>query len=176
MENSLVKKGEDICRTIDHLLDEDNKFIIDKTILYCKYCLRLNKDEVNSLAKNFYEECEDYLEKFNIKNKLEIESIEKQFITSYQSNLASEGKEICKEVESQFDDYDLFKMEKAYNYSNFLSYLTGVDPKLYERCQKYKSDFRNLNNYKKNFYNDIEFERKEKQELIDMGNMRLKGI
>ena len=63
MEDSLVKKGEDICRTIDHLIDEDNKFIIDKTILYCKYCLRLNKDEVNSLAKNFYEECEDYLKK-----------------------------------------------------------------------------------------------------------------
>ena len=67
-------------------------------------------------------------------------------------------------------------MEKAYDYSNFISYLRGVDPKLYERCQKYKSDFRNLNNYKKIFYNDIEFERKEKQELIDMGNMRLKGI
>ena len=67
-------------------------------------------------------------------------------------------------------------MEKAYNYSNFISYLRGVDPKLYERCQKYKSDFRNLNNYKKIFYNDIEFERKEKQELIDLGNMRLKGI
>ena len=67
-------------------------------------------------------------------------------------------------------------MEKAYNYSNFISYLRGVDPKLYERCQKYKSDFRNLNNYKKIFYYDIEFERKEKQELIDMGNMRLKGI
>ena len=61
MENSLVKKGENICRTIDNFIDEDNKFIFDKIILYCKYCLRLNKDEVNSIKKIFYEECEDYL-------------------------------------------------------------------------------------------------------------------
>ena len=95
MENSLVKKGEDICRTMDNLIDEDNKFIIDKAILYCKYCLRLNKDEVNSLEKKFYEECEDYLKKLesNINTRLETEQIEKQFINSYQSNLASEGKE-----------------------------------------------------------------------------------
>lgn len=112
----------------------------------------------------------------NLNNGLEIEQIEKQFITSFQSKLASEGELICKEIESQFDEYDLFKMEKAYNCSNFISYLRGVDPKLYERCQKYKSDFRNLNKYKKNFYNDIGFERKEKQELIDMNHKRVKGI
>ena len=99
-----------------------------------------------------------------------------KFINTYQSKLASEGKAICKEVESQFDDCDLFKIEKAYNYSNFICYLRDVDPKLYERCQKYKSDFRNLNNYKKIVYNDIEFERKEKEKMIDMRNMRLKGI
>ena len=112
----------------------------------------------------------------NLNNGLEIEQIEKQFITSFQSKLASEGELICKEIESQFDDYDLFKIEKAYSYSNFISYLRGVDPKFYERCQKYKSDFRKLNEYKKNFYNDIKFERKEKEKMIDMGNMRLKGI
>ena len=62
MEESLIKKSEDICRTIDHLIEEDKKFIIDKAILYCKYCSRLNKDYVtNSVGSNFYKECEDYL-------------------------------------------------------------------------------------------------------------------
>ena len=62
MEESLIKKGEDICETMDHLIVEDNKFIIDKALLYCKYCLRLNKDYVsNSVGSNFYKECEDYL-------------------------------------------------------------------------------------------------------------------
>ena len=76
MENSLVKKGEDICRTIDNFIDEDNKFIIYKAILYCKYCLRLNKDEVNSLVKNFYEECEDYFKKFeNYFNKMDMRNM-----------------------------------------------------------------------------------------------------
>ena len=76
MENSLVKKGEDICRTMDNFIDEDNKFIIDKAILYCKYCLRLNEDEVNSLVKNFYEECEDYLKKIeNYFNKMDMRNM-----------------------------------------------------------------------------------------------------
>ena len=62
MENSLIKRGENICRTIDNLIDEDNKFIFDKAKLYCKYCLRLNKDYViREVDENFYEECEDYL-------------------------------------------------------------------------------------------------------------------
>ena len=180
MENSLIKKGEDIYNVVEQIFGfDEKKDLIEKYKFYCKYLLSLNKDYVNnSFVSNFYEECEDYCKELqsNSNDGLENEQIEKQFINNYQSNLASEGKEICKEVESQFDDYDLFKMEKAYNYSNFICYLRDVDPKLYERCQKYKSDFRNLNNYKKIFYNDIEFERKEKEKMIDMGNMRLKGI
>ena len=105
-----------------------------------------------------------------------MEQIEKQFITSFQSKLASEGELICKEIESQFDGYDLFKLEKAYNYSNFIICLRCVDPKFHERCQNYISDFRRLKEYKKNFYNNVNFERKEKQDLFDMNHKRVKGI
>ena len=45
-----------------------------------------------------------------------MEQIEKQFITSYLSILAKEGKEICKEVESIFDDNDELMKEKANTY------------------------------------------------------------
>ena len=55
------EKSKNIFGTIDNLIDKDNKFITDKTKLYCEYCLRLDKDNVNRIAENFYEECENYL-------------------------------------------------------------------------------------------------------------------
>ena len=71
-----------------------------------------------------------------------MEQIEKQFITSYQSILAKKGKEICKEVESIFDDNDELMKEKANTYCQFISSfkVDGVDPKLVERCQNYIDD------------------------------------
>ena len=53
--------------------------------------MSLNKDYVNSVCNGFYEECEDYFKELesNLNNKLEME----QFITSYESTLAKEGKE-----------------------------------------------------------------------------------
>ena len=50
-----------------------------------------------------------------------MEQIEKQFITSSLSILAKEGKEICKEVGSIFDDNDELMLEKAYTYCHFIS-------------------------------------------------------
>ena len=179
-DKSFFEKRKCICEVVEQVFGfNEKKDLIEKYKFYCKYLLSLNKDYVNnSFVSNFYEECEDYFKELesNSNDGLENEQIEKQFINTYQSKLASEGKEICKEVESQFDDNDLFKMEKANNYSNFICYLRDVDPKLYERCQKYKSDFRNLNNYKKIFYNDIEFERKEKERSMDMRLMRQNRI
>ena len=154
-KGSLIEKGNYIENVVEQIFGfDEKKVLIEKYKFYCKYLLSLNKDYVNnSFVSNFYEECEDYFKELesNSNDGLENEQIEKQFINTYQSKLASEGELICKEIESQFDEYDLFKMEKAYNYSNFISYLRGVDPKLYERCQKYKSDFRKLNKYKKKF-------------------------
>ena len=42
-----------------------------------------------------------------------MEQIEKQFITSCQSNLAQEGKEICEEVFVMIGDKDELILEKA---------------------------------------------------------------
>ena len=49
-----------------------------------------------------------------------MEQIEKKFINSYQSILAIEGKEICKEFESIFDDNDELIKEKAISYCQLL--------------------------------------------------------
>ena len=74
-----------------------------------------------------------------------MEQIEKQFITSYLSILAKEGKEICKEVESIFDDNDELMKEKANTYCRFIdSKVDCVDKKLVERCKNYIENVINL--------------------------------
>ena len=61
--DNLVSQGKEICNIIDQLLDLGEEFEIHKTMLYCKYLLRFNKDYVNyNSFKNFYERCEKYLE------------------------------------------------------------------------------------------------------------------
>ena len=75
--DNLVKEGKDICDTIDVLVSS-KKFEILKTVLYCKYCLEFDKDEINKITyNNFYERCEKYLEES--KNYLEPEYIKKYF-------------------------------------------------------------------------------------------------
>ena len=62
MENSLIKKGEDIYNVVEQIFGLDEKNLIEKYKFYCKYLLSLNKDYVNKLiSSNYYEECEDYL-------------------------------------------------------------------------------------------------------------------
>ena len=106
-----------------------------------------------------------------------MEQIEKQFITSYLSILAKEGKEICKEVESKFDDNDELTKEKANTYCQFIfSFkVDDVDPKLVERCRNYIDDVNNFNLYKSTF-NKVNIDRREKESWLDMRHMRLNGI
>ena len=83
-----------------------------------------------------------------------MEDLEKQFITSYLSILAKEGKEICKEVYVMVGDKDELMMEKAKAFCEFfLSYkLEGVNTeKLVERCQNYLENLINFYKYKTTF-------------------------
>ena len=95
--DSLFKKGEDIYNVVEQIFGfDEKKDLIEKYKFYCNYLLSLNKDYVNNtVGENYYEECEDYLKELqsNSNDGLENEQIEKQFINTYQSNLASEGKE-----------------------------------------------------------------------------------
>ena len=70
----MEEKSKNIFGTIDNLIEKDNKFILDKTKLYCEYSLRLDKDNVNRIAENFYEECENYLKE--LKKLLNISNID----------------------------------------------------------------------------------------------------
>ena len=79
-----------------------------------------------------------------------MEQIEEQFINSYETALAKEGKEICKEVDQLIKDNKKFVIDKAQAYCSFcLSFKKDVmDDKLYERCEKYSDDMRNYRDIK----------------------------
>ena len=164
------EQGKNICETFDQLINTDDEFLNNKTKLYCEYCLSLDKEYVDSINNDFYEECENYLKKFSSN-----EAKEKQFIKSYESNLAVEGKEICKEVESIGVVNNELLVEKAVVYCQFISShkVDGVDAKLVERCQNYIDDVNNFYRYKF-IFNKVNIDRREKKMCLDMRNMKLK--
>ena len=71
------------------------------------------------------------------------ENFEKQLLSSYESTLAVEGEEICKEVDSILE-------EKANAYCLFCTdpKRVNIDEKLFERCKKYLDDIRNYRDIK----------------------------
>ena len=78
------------------------------------------------------------------------EKIENQLISSYESTLAVEGREICEEVDSILeDDIDLIR-EKALAYCLLCkdSKKDVIYSMLIERCKKYLDDMRNYNHIK----------------------------
>ena len=79
------------------------------------------------------------------------EKFDKQLISSYESTLAVEGREICKEVDSILEDDDELLVEKANAYFLFCTdpKRVNIDEKLFERCKKYLDDIRN--------YSDINY-------------------
>ena len=78
------------------------------------------------------------------------EKFDKQLLSSYESTLALEGREICKEVDSILgDDFDLLRY-KANAYCLFCTdpKRVDIDAKLVERCKKYLDDMRNYRDIK----------------------------
>ena len=83
-----------------------------------------------------------------------MEDLEKQFITSYQSILLKEGKEICEEILVMIGEKDEMVLEKAKAFCEFfcLYKLDGVNTeKLVERCQNYLENLINFYKYKSTF-------------------------
>ena len=78
------------------------------------------------------------------------EKFDKQLISSYESTLALEGREICKEVDSILGDNDDLLIEKANTYCLFCTNPKRfyIDAKLVERCKKYLDNMRNYRDIK----------------------------
>ena len=77
------------------------------------------------------------------------EKFDNQLISSYESTLAVEGREICKEVDSILEDDELL-VEKANAYCLFCTdpKRVDIDEKLFDRCKKYLDDKRNYRDIK----------------------------
>ena len=75
------------------------------------------------------------------------EKFDNQLISSYESTLAVEGREICKEVDSILEDDDELLVEKANAYCLFCTHpkRVDIDKNLFERCKKYLRSMSRLN-------------------------------
>ena len=105
---------------------------------------------------------------------MDYEKNEKKFIVAYETTLADEGREICKEVDSTSFVNNELLIEKAVMYCKFISSQKDVDPKLVEKCKNYVNNAINFNRYKNTFHN-INIYRREKEKCFDMRNMRVKN-
>ena len=83
-----------------------------------------------------------------------MEDLKKQFITSCQSILTQEGKEICEEVLVMIGGQDELMMQKALAFCDFFLFcnLKGDDTeKLCKRCKKFIEEYCNYQEYKIKF-------------------------
>ena len=157
-----LEQAEKLSRIIDSLYITD-ELLKDKIKLYCDYILKLDKEYVNSIANDFYEECEDYVNKYHMNNELEIDE---KFINSYIKKLSKEGKEICKKVDLLFSNNDKLTREKAFTYCNFICRTNdNLDENLEHLCDKYREKISSFNKYESIF--------KNLKEYLDMSNLRI---
>ena len=103
-----------------------------------------------------------------------MEDLEKQFITSCQSILLKEGKEICEEILVMIGEKDEMVLEKAKAFCVFfMAYkLDGVNTdKIKDKCRKYLHDAENYNRLKSTLVgvNLRRKEMEEMEEILDMG-------
>ena len=150
---------KNICNIFDQLIEINDIFLYNKTKLYCEYVLGLGKEYVDGISNDLYEKCENYLK------NLSSEEVEKQFIKSYESDLALKGKEICVEVDLFTNNEFLIK--KAFFYCENIHRLKDVDQKLVNKCKDYKDKVNNFYSYLNSFEKN-NFDRELKQELFDM--------
>ena len=96
------------------------------------------------------------------------EKFDKQLISSYESTLAVEGREICKEVDSILEDDDELLVEKANAYCLFCTHpkRVDIDKNLFERCKKYLRNMSRLN-YIKIHMEYLSNSRKEQKRFKD---------
>ena len=78
-----------------------------------------------------------------------MKEFENQLLSNYESALAKEGREICKEVDTMFGNNNELLAEKVRAYCDFVKYTrSDVDSKLLVRCEKYLEEMRDYSEIK----------------------------
>ena len=78
------------------------------------------------------------------------EKFENQLISSYESTLAAEGREICKKIDALIKDDEKFDIDKAQSYCIFcLNFKKdSLDKDLFNKCKKFRYDTGNFSSIK----------------------------
>ena len=78
------------------------------------------------------------------------EKFEEQLLSSYESTLALEGEEICKEVDSLIQDDHELLIEKANAYCLLCTdpKRVDIDKNLFDKCKKFLDNLRDYRNIK----------------------------
>ena len=103
-----------------------------------------------------------------------MEDSEKQFITSCKSTLTQEAKEICEDILIFRGLQDEMLIDKARVFCEyFLNHKPdGVETtELEKRCKKYIEDLANFS-----YYQHIYDQNRIKENLLDLGGMRIKNL
>ena len=82
----------------------------------------------------------------------QFEKFEEQLISSYESTLATEAREICEKIDSLIKDDEKFLIEKAEIYCNFCLCFRedSLNKDLFNKCKKFKYNASNLRSIKYN--------------------------
>ena len=161
---------EEFFLMFEQLIKENETFLNNKLKLYRDYCLSLGKEYLDSVIPGLYEKVKN----INIINN-KMEDLEKQFITSSQSNLVQEAKKICENILVMIGEQDEMLMDKAKVFCKyFLNHKPdGVETtELEKRCVKYIENLDNFHYYKLTFKNNTI----KKESLFDMEGKRIKNI
>ena len=144
LTDSLIKQGEDLCNMVECIFGfHKDSDIIDKYKFYCNFLLSLDKDEVNSETENYYEKCQDFLNKLNqISNSV---ADERDFISKMEYNLVDKAQKLCEVMDAEFKDDNMFNLEKCYRCTKFVKRLRSdlrqacdSFDDLYEKYLEYK--------------------------------------
>ena len=97
----------------------------------------------------------------------QFENIENQLISSYESNLAAEGKELCKEVDSLLQHDEEFNIDKTEKYCHFcLTFRKdSLNKDFLIKIQKYKYNNANFRSIKYELNNISEVRENQKKSL-----------
>ena len=192
LSDSLIEQGDYLCRMVDCILGfDEHKDIIEKYKFYCNYLLSMDKDFVNKESnENYYEKCEDFLRTLNQMSCSVLD--ERDFMNKMEFNLVNKALKVCKEVESELKDDNLFNLEKCYTCSRFVMGLRSerVSKDLRLMCDSFNDGYYKYLKYKEIYTNnhfaddkvkntDLKMkalkELEYKQKTIDMENIAIRG-
>ena len=181
LSESLIKQGEDLCNMVESIygFDKDSD-IIDKYKFYCNFLLSLDKDEVNREIENYYEKCQDFLNKLNqLSNSV---ADERDFISKMEYNLVDKAKKLCEVMDAEFKDDTLYNLEKCYSCTRFVKGLRRDRDDLWLMCDSFNDVYDKYLNYKEVYINrsfvkdKVKREERRMEYLKELGDIDLNHI